>query len=159
VNTDGTGKMIDGIGVKENAGMGGTVRIAGARTRDESAILTERTGNLLHEKKIAGFPQAEYGKWEIHAIVLAQLLSSLHPCQNKRMKLVCDILMNIIFTNTGSLKAVPAACPHSHNHNQNHNHNYNHTHHLPDQCLTQTCRTKVTKRVKRWMLSMRMTRP
>jgi hypothetical protein len=149
--TDETGKMTDETEVKETGemkGTEGTPRIAGERTTVGTMTLTGRTRETLPEKKILEILQDNCEKTKVHTTVQLQLLSFLHRCQNKGIKLVCEIVINALFTDIGIFKTVLEECPPNHNHNPR-----------PDQSLIQMCQTKVMRRVRRWTLSMMTTQP
>jgi hypothetical protein len=148
MTTDETGKIIDETEVKEIGEMRGVEMTSGDRTTDGTTTLTGRIGEILPERMITEAPQDRYERRKVHTIVQLQLLSSPHPCQNKRVKWVREIVMKSMFTNTGVFKKVLEARPQNHTYNPR-----------PDQISTQTRQTKVTRRVRRWMLSITTTQP
>jgi hypothetical protein len=145
---DEIGEMTDETKVKETGEMGGVQMTSGDRTTDGTTTLTGRTGEILPERMITEALQDKYERRKVHIIIQFQLLSSPHPCQNKRVKWVREIVMKSLFTNTGVFKKALEARPQNHTYNPR-----------PDQISTQTPQTKVTRRVRRWMLSITTTQP
>jgi hypothetical protein len=95
VITDGTGKMTDETEAKETGEMEETPRIAEEKTADGITTMTERTGEILHENKISGTLRDTHKMRKVHTTVQLQRPSSLDRFQNKIIKWVCEISMNL----------------------------------------------------------------
>jgi len=108
--------MTDGTEATETGGMEGIARITREETTDGIVTLNVRIGKILSEKKITEARQDDHETRKIYTIVQPQLPSPLYPRQNKRIKGVREIVMNILSTNRENMKTIPGARPHNHNH-------------------------------------------